>query len=220
MIAVGREPKRKRFYDCGSWFIIRPANSCREYTLFAEERRANADYINYMSFVTNDHVLTQFSRIPAKDVQKRISNPFSSQDKRSKERKSIVFRSNGEIVTQSNEIQSYLDQNIVGESELKDGVKYFICAQTVNQIRTLTVLESQLTGKLVKKFTLDDFFAFIKLNDVLIDFFMRMNFFNSEKHKQKNEDYIRKSKKKLEAYAEDGIKQKSQLSIRNRRIHS
>ena len=40
MIAVGREPKRKKFYECGTWFRIRPANSSREYSVIAEERRS------------------------------------------------------------------------------------------------------------------------------------------------------------------------------------
>ena len=57
-IAVGREPKRKNFYDCGTWFIIRPANNSREYAVFAEEREAKAVPIGHMDFVTNEHILT------------------------------------------------------------------------------------------------------------------------------------------------------------------
>ena len=38
MIAIGREPKRKLFYECGTWFRIRPGNSNREYSVIAEER--------------------------------------------------------------------------------------------------------------------------------------------------------------------------------------
>ena len=40
LIAVGREPKRKIFYECGTWFFVRPAHSSREFSIFAEERRA------------------------------------------------------------------------------------------------------------------------------------------------------------------------------------
>ena len=36
MIAVGREPKRKVFYECGTWFIIKPAHSSREFSVFGE----------------------------------------------------------------------------------------------------------------------------------------------------------------------------------------
>ena len=39
MITVGREPKRKKFYECGTWFLVRPANNSREYSVIAEERR-------------------------------------------------------------------------------------------------------------------------------------------------------------------------------------
>ena len=58
LIAVGREPKRKIFYECGTWFLIRPAHSSREFSVFAEERKAVSHDINFMAFVTNDHVLT------------------------------------------------------------------------------------------------------------------------------------------------------------------
>ena len=57
LIAVGREPKRKIFYECGVWFIIRPAHSSREFSIFAEERRASDSNISMMTFVTNHHVL-------------------------------------------------------------------------------------------------------------------------------------------------------------------
>ena len=53
MIAVGREPKRKKHYECGTWFRIRPANSCREYSVVAEERRSKSYDIHFMAFCTN-----------------------------------------------------------------------------------------------------------------------------------------------------------------------
>ena len=68
MIAVGREPKRKIFYECGTWFFIRPAHNSREFSIFAEERRAMQHVIQYMEFISNDHIITQFSKIPPKDV--------------------------------------------------------------------------------------------------------------------------------------------------------
>ena len=58
IIAIGREPKRKNFYECGTWFIIRPANNSREYAVFAEERDAKNATIGHMDFVTNEHILT------------------------------------------------------------------------------------------------------------------------------------------------------------------
>ena len=42
LIAVGREPKRKIFYECGTYFIIKPAHSSRECSLFAEERKTSS----------------------------------------------------------------------------------------------------------------------------------------------------------------------------------
>ena len=53
MIAVGREPKRKKHYECATWFRIRPANSSREYSFIAEERRSKDLDVNYMAFCTN-----------------------------------------------------------------------------------------------------------------------------------------------------------------------
>ena len=67
MIAIGREPKRKVFYECGTWFIIKPAHSSREFSVFAEERRAMNHVIEYMDFISNSHILTQFKKIPPTD---------------------------------------------------------------------------------------------------------------------------------------------------------
>ena len=53
MIAVGRERKRKQHYECATWFRIRPANSSREYSFIAEERRSKEQEVNYMAFCTN-----------------------------------------------------------------------------------------------------------------------------------------------------------------------
>ena len=57
MIVIGREPKRKKKYECGTWVKIRPANSYREYSVIAEERRLTDLDINFMAFATNQHTL-------------------------------------------------------------------------------------------------------------------------------------------------------------------
>ena len=106
LIAVGREPKRKRFYECGTWFIIKPSLSSREFSIFAEERRASDHNIYVMSFITNHYMLVQFRGIPPKDEQMRVSNPYSQKNK---QRKSIIFGPNGEIKVQSQQIQKCLD---------------------------------------------------------------------------------------------------------------
>ena len=56
-VAVGREAKRKIVFECGTWFIIRPSHSSREFSIFAEERRASDHSIKLMCFATNHHVL-------------------------------------------------------------------------------------------------------------------------------------------------------------------
>ena len=38
-VAVAREAKRRIHYECGTWFVIRPAHNSREFAIFAEERR-------------------------------------------------------------------------------------------------------------------------------------------------------------------------------------
>ena len=57
LVAIGREAKRYIHYECGTWFRIRPANSYREYSVIAEERRSTDLDINFMSFATNQHTL-------------------------------------------------------------------------------------------------------------------------------------------------------------------
>ena len=74
MIAIGREPKRKKFYECGIWFLIRPANSSREYSVIAEERRTQDMDVHYVAFVTNEHTLTQFRKLPEVDEMGRIKD--------------------------------------------------------------------------------------------------------------------------------------------------
>ena len=73
MIAVGREPKRRRHYECGTWFILKPSIISREFSLFAEERRAKNHFIYPMTFVTNDHILTQFNKIPKIDEDLKMT---------------------------------------------------------------------------------------------------------------------------------------------------
>ena len=58
LISVGREPKRKKFYECGTWFLIRPSHSSREFSVFAEERRTTKANIKHTAFVSNDYILT------------------------------------------------------------------------------------------------------------------------------------------------------------------
>ena len=38
-VAIARESKRKIYYECGTWFVVRPAHNSREFAIFAEERR-------------------------------------------------------------------------------------------------------------------------------------------------------------------------------------
>ena len=85
MIAVGREPKRKIFFECGTWFIIRPSHSSREFSIFAEERRANDHAIKFMEFISNDHVLTRFSGDNIKGTRKKEKD------------NTVIFKFNGEI---------------------------------------------------------------------------------------------------------------------------
>jgi hypothetical protein len=77
MIAIGREPKRKIFYECGTWFLIRPAHGSREFSLYAEERRARDHKVSLMAFATNSHLLTQFRKIPQIDEKGRIDQSES-----------------------------------------------------------------------------------------------------------------------------------------------
>ena len=95
MIAVGREPKRKVHYECGTWFLIRPAHSSREFSVFADERKSKDQDILHMAFVTNSHVLTQFTKMPEKDDKGRIIN--GEVDKRFKKNKTVVFGTSGVI---------------------------------------------------------------------------------------------------------------------------
>ena len=104
LIAIGREPKRKIFYECGTWFLIRPAHSSREFSVFAEERRALKGDINYMAFVSNDHVLTQFKKVPEKDEEGKIISLSELDKSNKKSKKTIVFESNGMIKPQSKEV--------------------------------------------------------------------------------------------------------------------
>ena len=106
MIAVGREPKRKMFFECGTWFVIRPSNSSREFSIFAEERRATNHAIKFMEFVSNDHILTRFKGDKIKGTSKKEKD------------NTVVFKFNGEIVSQKEDIQKYLDCEIVGQSDI------------------------------------------------------------------------------------------------------
>ena len=74
LVAIGREAKRYIHYECGTWFLIRPALSSREFSVFAEERKADDKFIKFMAFVSNDHILTQFDRVPDTDEKNRVIN--------------------------------------------------------------------------------------------------------------------------------------------------
>ena len=106
MIAVGREPKRKMFFECGTWFIIRPSHSSREFSIFAEERRATNHAIKFMEFVSNNHIITRFKGDKIKGSTKKEKD------------NTVVFRFNGEIKNQKEDIQKYLECEIVGQSDL------------------------------------------------------------------------------------------------------
>ena len=81
LIAVGREPKRKIFYECGVWFLIRPAHSSREFSIFAEERRystigsSQGHIVEFMEFASNNSFLTQFRG--AKDKKAKLRKPVN-----------------------------------------------------------------------------------------------------------------------------------------------
>jgi hypothetical protein len=60
MIAVGKEPKRRVHFECGTWFIIKPSLSNREFSIFAEERRSKNHAIEFMEFASNDHIIARF----------------------------------------------------------------------------------------------------------------------------------------------------------------
>ena len=67
MIAVVRDLKRKHHYECGTYFLVRPALSSRSSSLFAEENRSIDNVIKFIEFISSDHILTQFSKIPVLD---------------------------------------------------------------------------------------------------------------------------------------------------------
>ena len=72
-----------------------------------------------------------------------------------KEKKSIVFGIDGQIIVQSSQVQRYLDQSIVGESELQGGVKFLMSSVVKeNGIRSITILESSKKGQFDKVFTI------------------------------------------------------------------
>ena len=103
LVAIGREKKRYTHYECGTWFLIRPALSSREFSVFAEERKADEKYIKFMAFVSNDHIMTQFNKVPEKDDNNRIK--ASLNDKKFKQsKKTIVFGPNGLIKPQQQEV--------------------------------------------------------------------------------------------------------------------
>ena len=63
-VAVAREAKRRQFYECGTWFVIRPAHNSREFSIFAEERRystvgsSQGHIVELMEFSSNNSFLT------------------------------------------------------------------------------------------------------------------------------------------------------------------
>ena len=74
-----------------------------------------------------------------------------------KEKKSIVFGIDGQIIVQSSQVQRYLDQSIVGESELQGGVKFLMSSVVKeNGIRSITILESSKKGQFDKVFTIQN----------------------------------------------------------------
>ena len=58
-----------------------------------------------------------------------------------------------------------MDKNIIGESELVNGIKYFVCSETTSETvndknvydRSLAVLRTKETGKFYKVFTVENF---------------------------------------------------------------
>ena len=57
-----------------------------------------------MAFVSNDHVLTQFKKVPEKDEEGKIISLSELDKSNKKSKKTIVFESNGMIKPQSKEV--------------------------------------------------------------------------------------------------------------------
>ena len=70
MLTIGREMRRKKYFECGVWFQISPTPSSREYSVTAHDSQSK-DVI-CANFITNQHLLVQFSRIPEKDEKGMI----------------------------------------------------------------------------------------------------------------------------------------------------
>ena len=68
LIAVGRESKRNKFFECGIWFLIQPALSSKKTNIFASEKQLNNSNISFLDFASNDHILAQFKNTVKKDV--------------------------------------------------------------------------------------------------------------------------------------------------------
>ena len=62
--------------------------------------------------------------MPEKDKEGRVSS--IKKDKNCDNFKTVIFDTKGVIVPQDETVQSYLDGYIIGESEIKDGDKYFV----------------------------------------------------------------------------------------------
>lgn len=80
--------------------------------------------------------------------------------------RSVIFNTNGVIVPQKESVQKYLDGHIIGESEIKDGNKFFITMaiepKGKDEIATLTLLKSHSDGQFNWRFTIKDYTRWIK----------------------------------------------------------
>ena len=112
-VAVAREAKRRRFYECGTWFVIRPAHDSREFSIFAEERRYSTagspqgHIVDFMEFASNNSFLTQFRG--AREKKDKLRKPVNE---------AVVFGLNGEIKTQDRIDPDILRSTILGHSDL------------------------------------------------------------------------------------------------------
>ena len=71
--------------------------------------------------------------MPETDEKGRIKSVQKIKD--SKIHKTVIFETSGVIVPQKEQVQKYLDWKIIGESEIKNGTKYFV-TQTKDEIVT------------------------------------------------------------------------------------
>ena len=95
---------------------------------------------------------------------------ITSAEKRDKQyltNKTIVFKTSGVIVPQDKTVQTFLDAHFVGESELKEGIKYFVTLLEDKPDKdekfyvTIVLLRSQTDGKFSWELKISDYVGWI-----------------------------------------------------------